>query len=153
MKSAWQIALLGVVAVFSLGSIATQEESLTLVPPSAETRMLAPISDSETQLTRPWSGEWWLASAAQSFSEGKDEGAGTGFRAGALLRYQLSPWARFLFDAGWAVVITRPLPSGLAPGGTSLVAFAVWNGSDGDVGGRKMRTVWIPLTLTGAKKP
>ncbi len=55
--------------------------------------------------------------------------------------------------AGWAVVITRPLPSGLAPGGTSLVAFAVWNGSDGDVGGRKMRTVWIPLTLTGAKKP
>lgn len=98
MNSAWQIALMGVVAVFSLGSVAAQEESLTLVPPSAESTLLAPLSESQSQLTRPWSGEWWLASAAQSFSEGKDEGAGTGFRAGALLRYQLSPWARFLFD-------------------------------------------------------
>lgn len=50
-------------------------------------------------------------------------------------------------DRGWAVVISRPLPVGLAPGGRSIVAFAVWNGTEGDVGGRKMRTVWIPLVL------
>lgn len=50
---------------------------------------------------------------------------------------------------GWQVVITRPLPAGLAPGAKSLVAFAVWNGSADDVGARKMRTVWIPLVMPG----
>ena len=50
-------------------------------------------------------------------------------------------------DKGWAVVIARPLPAGLAPGARSLVAFAVWNGSAEDVGARKMRTVWIPLAM------
>lgn len=50
---------------------------------------------------------------------------------------------------GWAVVITRPLPAGLAPGARSLVAFAVWNGSSQDIGARKMRTVWIPLAMPG----
>ena len=49
--------------------------------------------------------------------------------------------------AGWAVVISRPLPKGLAPGGKSQVAFAVWDGSAQDVGARKMRTVWIPLVV------
>ncbi len=50
---------------------------------------------------------------------------------------------------GWAVVIVRPLPAGLAPGAKSLVAFAVWNGSSRDVGARKMRTVWIPVAMPG----
>jgi DMSO reductase family type II enzyme heme b subunit len=52
---------------------------------------------------------------------------------------------------GWAVVITRPLPEGLAPGGRSQVAFAVWEGERDEVGARKMRTAWVPLSLEGSK--
>jgi hypothetical protein len=50
---------------------------------------------------------------------------------------------------GWAVVITRSLPAGAAnpPGGQ--VAFAVWDGSQEEVGSRKMRTAWIPLVVQG----
>ena len=48
---------------------------------------------------------------------------------------------------GWSVVISRALPNGVAPGGRSQVAFAVWNGADQDAGARKMRSVWIPLAL------
>jgi hypothetical protein len=52
---------------------------------------------------------------------------------------------------GWAVVIVRPLPSGVKRGGRSQVAFAVWQGQRGDVGARKMRTGWIPLSLEGGR--
>jgi DMSO reductase family type II enzyme heme b subunit len=48
---------------------------------------------------------------------------------------------------GWAVVIARRLPSGLTPGVRTQVAFAVWQGANGEVGARKMRTGWIPLLL------
>jgi hypothetical protein len=48
---------------------------------------------------------------------------------------------------GWAVVIVRPLPTGLMPGGRSEIAFAVWDGADDEAGARKMRTGWIPLAL------
>lgn len=54
--------------------------------------------------------------------------------------------------SGWAVVITRPLPSGLAPGAPTVAAFAVWNGTGGDVGSRKMRSEWVPLTMPGGGK-
>lgn len=50
-------------------------------------------------------------------------------------------------DKGWAVVISRPLPKGLEPGGQSRVAFAVWNGSHKEVGARKMRSAWVPLLV------
>lgn len=53
--------------------------------------------------------------------------------------------------AGWAVVFVRPLPNGVAPGGRSQVAFAVWQGAKGEVGARKMRTGWIPLAVEGGK--
>ena len=53
--------------------------------------------------------------------------------------------------AGWAVVLSRPLPAGLAPGGRSQVAFAVWEGSKQEVGSRKMRTGWTPLSLEAAR--
>lgn len=46
---------------------------------------------------------------------------------------------------GWAVVVVRKLPEGPAPGGRFQVAFAVWQGSEQEVGSRKMRTGWIPL--------
>jgi hypothetical protein len=46
---------------------------------------------------------------------------------------------------GWLVVIKRELPVGLEPGLRTQVAFAVWEGSQGEIGSRKMRTGWIPL--------
>jgi len=53
--------------------------------------------------------------------------------------------------AGWTVVLSRPLPNGLAPGARTQVAFAVWDGEHQEVGARKMRTVWLPLLLEGGK--
>lgn len=50
---------------------------------------------------------------------------------------------------GWAVVLSRPLPGGLGAGGRTQVAFAVWQGSEGEVGARKMRTAWTPMKLEG----
>ena len=48
---------------------------------------------------------------------------------------------------GWAVVLRRPVPAGLAPGVRSQVAFAVWEGSHEETGARKMRTGWIQLAM------
>jgi DMSO reductase family type II enzyme heme b subunit len=50
-------------------------------------------------------------------------------------------------EGGWFVVIVRPMPTGLAPGKRSQVAFAVWEGSHQEGGSRKMRTGWIPLSI------
>ncbi len=50
-------------------------------------------------------------------------------------------------ESGWVVLLERPLPAGLAPGARTQVAFAVWQGSNREVGARKMRTVWIPIVL------
>lgn len=52
---------------------------------------------------------------------------------------------------GWAVVIARKLPEGLAPDQRTQIAFAVWEGSAQEAGGRKMRTGWIPLAMKVAK--
>jgi DMSO reductase family type II enzyme heme b subunit len=52
---------------------------------------------------------------------------------------------------GWQVVISRPLPAGLVPGGRTQVAFAVWQGAHGEAGARKMRSVWVPMALEGGR--
>ena len=52
---------------------------------------------------------------------------------------------------GWTVLLFRTLPNGVQLGGRTQVAFAVWEGSHREVGGRKMRTAWIPLALGNAK--
>jgi DMSO reductase family type II enzyme heme b subunit len=52
-------------------------------------------------------------------------------------------------DTGWAVVLTRPLPEGLRPGGRTQVAFAIWQGGKEEVGARKMRSAWVPLVMRG----
>lgn len=44
-------------------------------------------------------------------------------------------------DKGWLVVLSRGLPK------SRHVALAVWDGAQGEVGGRKMRTGWIPLRM------
>ena len=49
--------------------------------------------------------------------------------------------------SGWAVVIGRRLPAGLAPGGRGQIAFAVWEGSHDEAGARKMRTGWVPFVV------
>lgn len=52
---------------------------------------------------------------------------------------------------GWQVVIVRPLPARLGPGGRSEIAFAVWDGEKEEVGARKMRSAWVPFSVgTGA---
>ncbi|MBK8464248.1 MAG: hypothetical protein KA956_11185 [Pyrinomonadaceae bacterium] len=48
---------------------------------------------------------------------------------------------------GWAVVISRPMPTGFSAATPSQIAFAVWEGSHIEVGARKMRTGWVPLIL------
>jgi len=48
---------------------------------------------------------------------------------------------------GWSVVIVRPVPAALAQSGRSMAAFAVWEGSRQEVGSRKMRTGWVPLSI------
>ncbi len=48
---------------------------------------------------------------------------------------------------GWAVVISRRLPAGLAPGQRTQVAFAIWDGAQQEVGARKMRSGWTPMLL------
>lgn len=52
---------------------------------------------------------------------------------------------------GWAVVVSRPAPAGVAPGGRGQVAFAVWDGAHEEVGARKMRTVWVPILVEGGR--
>ena len=48
---------------------------------------------------------------------------------------------------GWAVVIARPIPAGLAPNVRTTIAFAVWDGAAREAGARKMRTIWVPLSV------
>ena len=50
-------------------------------------------------------------------------------------------------EDGWVVVIARPLPQGLTAESPSFIAFAVWEGSNGEVGSRKMITGWVPLIM------
>lgn len=56
-------------------------------------------------------------------------------------------------DGQWQVVITYPLSGGgvndpsLAPGATSTVAFAVWEGGSREVGSRKAWSNWVPVKL------
>jgi len=60
-------------------------------------------------------------------------------------------------DGRWGVVITRALVTGdsqdvpIANG--AIVAFAVWDGSSGDVGARKSVSTWATLNLGGGAVP
>lgn len=56
-------------------------------------------------------------------------------------------------DGQWHVLITRPLNTEvhnnlpLMAGMDTLINFAVWEGSRGDVGSRKSYTMWVPFRL------
>jgi hypothetical protein len=59
----------------------------------------------------------------------------------------------------WQVVFSRPLASAdsndvqLAAGKASSVAFAVWNGSNQEVGARKQLSSWVTLQIQGGGAP
>jgi DMSO reductase family type II enzyme heme b subunit len=53
-------------------------------------------------------------------------------------------------EQGWSVVLVRPVPAQVQPGARTQVAFAVWEGSHQEAGARKMRSVWIPLRVSGS---
>jgi hypothetical protein len=52
--------------------------------------------------------------------------------------------------SGWQVLISRSIPAALRPPAHAQVAFAVWDGGRQEVGARKMRSVWVPLSIGGA---
>lgn len=63
-------------------------------------------------------------------------------------------------DKTWTVVITRPLDSAdalgnaIQTGQADSIAFAVWDGSAQNVGGRKHWSGWIPMKLiSGSARP
>jgi len=57
----------------------------------------------------------------------------------------------------WSVVITRPKDSGdgqdTPVGKDNVAAFAVWDGSSGDVGGRKSISAWVNLKVESPTGP
>lgn len=64
-------------------------------------------------------------------------------------------------EGAWTLILVRPLapatepgasapPARLVPGQRASAAFAVWDGSAGHVGAKKMRSVWVPLHLEAA---
>lgn len=56
-------------------------------------------------------------------------------------------------DGRWSVVFVRPLSSGdkndpkMKTGQNTVIAFAVWDGGQKNVGGRKNYAPWVPITL------
>jgi DMSO reductase family type II enzyme heme b subunit len=50
---------------------------------------------------------------------------------------------------GWAVMLVRAMPAAMGAGQRSQVAFAIWDGSRGEVGARKMRSAWVPIATEG----
>lgn len=56
-------------------------------------------------------------------------------------------------DGVWRVVITHPLVTAsehhmrLQPGGETVIAFAVWDGGNREVGSRKAWSAWVPFQL------
>lgn len=56
-------------------------------------------------------------------------------------------------DGGWRVVITHPLVTSsehhlrLQPGSETVIAFAVWDGGNREVGSRKAWSAWVPFRL------
>lgn len=83
------------------------------------------------------------------------KGAGTvGFRKGGAPVEARGEWK----DGAWSVVIRRSLAddgAGAVPldaAGRASVAFALWNGSDGDRNGTKSVTIWHDLLLEEASR-
>jgi hypothetical protein len=86
------------------------------------------------------------------------EGAGTLTAAGSGASAGRSTGRADWREGAWTLVLVRPLAPAsepgtsapqarLAPGQRASAAFAIWDGSAGHVGAKKMRSVWVPLHL------
>jgi hypothetical protein len=89
----------------------------------------------------------------QSFHKsGVDEVVAEGFSTSAVQTGHGSAGKGVWAEGFWTVVITRPLVveggSALVPGNNNALAFAVWQGGQGEVGSRKSLTMaWTPLQV------
>jgi DMSO reductase family type II enzyme heme b subunit len=115
-----------------------------------ETPSLESGSDAQRQMARNYApavgaGNVRGALRASAVEDLVAEGPGTLSPAGA----SVSRGRGDRTATGWAVVIVRPLPDGLAPPSRAMVAFAVWQGGAGESGARKMRTGWVPVSIRG----
>jgi hypothetical protein len=146
-RAAWQAIVDGrpdtVAAVYPNSRVDTYPfESPSLVPGSPEqlamAKRYAPARALENVMTGPRSTPVQDLVAT---------GPGTIHPAPKTVSTGAGKWT----SGGWAVVIVRPLPAGVAAGGRSQVAFAVWQGANREVGARKMRTGWIPLALEASR--
>ncbi|MBF0308318.1 MAG: hypothetical protein HQL56_02155 [Magnetococcales bacterium] len=76
-----------------------------------------------------------------------------GFGSLTVKQHQEADGKGYWRDGMWHVVITAPMgPDGangprLLPGANSVMAFAVWDGSEAEVGSRKAWSDWVPLSL------
>jgi hypothetical protein len=52
-------------------------------------------------------------------------------------------------DGHWSVTLARPLGPPFDGRRPTHVAMAVWDGASGHVGGKKMRSAWVPISLGG----
>jgi hypothetical protein len=89
----------------------------------------------------------------QSYQKtGVDEIIAEGFSTSSVIDAHDSDGKGVWKDGEWSVVITRPLKreggSVLTAGKDSFIAFAVWQGGEGEVGARKSVTMmWTPLKI------
>lgn len=89
----------------------------------------------------------------QAFTKtGVDEILAEGFSTSSVQAGHQSDGQAIWKDGTWTLVITRPLAieggSSLSPGGKSFVAFAAWQGGEGEVGSRKCVTMaWTGLAV------
>ncbi len=113
----------------------------------------------ETAFTDPRSQQWMVAYRAgnpfsdwqrpQPVEESVAEGFGTLTTQASSITSGRGAWS---WDS-WAVVFTRPLRSEdpddfqFGPDSDHQVAVALWQGSAGNVGGRKHWSNWVPFTL------
>ncbi len=117
-------------------------EAASLVPGSEEQRAMAlryaPARALRNPMARPLPGE----APVQDLIA---EGPGTLTPAPVTRSRGTAQWA----TGEWRVVLTRALPETISPTERSQVAFAVWDGAHQEAGARKMRSVWIPLSVQG----
>ena len=139
-------------------SVDGRPDSLTALYPNAaidhypfEARPLEPGSPAQREAATRYApaqalGNRRVGPRAQPVEDMVAEGPGTIAPAGGGVR---SRGKGVRTATGWAVVIIRPMPAGLAPNVRTAIAFAVWDGAADEVGARKMRTIWVPLSVRG----
>lgn len=116
----------------------------------------------ETILDEKTAGSYYPAVAmgnpmvAAGAASAVEEAVAQGFGTVSSLPTQQATGKGVYHEGAWHVTIALPMRGGagrptFAPGETQQVAFAVWNGADGNVGGRKQYASWQPVEVEGAQ--